>query len=196
MRRIAAIVLISAFAGLVLGSIASPPGLYLTQDIDERLQILETHKAQWYAERAGSVASNVLMMVGFGLLGYSLRAAVRDWVPTLGVAAFLIGGASALVFLYLQTSDPRSGYSGGFRSLENLVYWPKLAGMLLFGISFLRSDLPTWLGYLTVGTSLALSVVFLATGLGVLTPYILIFVELAVGIVLLRTDRRTQVADV
>lgn len=187
LRRLSAVLLIAAFVGMFLSSFLNAPGLYQTQDIDERLQIIDAHRGRWLASQAVVTGSALLLAAGFALLAWTLRETGVSWVPVLGGAAIVAGTLSGLYFVYLQTIDPRGGYSGVYPLPENVAYWLWLAGQLLIGVAMLQSGMPAWLGYLTAGAALAYGVVFLLTGAGFMAPFLLALLALAIGIVLLRS---------
>ncbi|HSM70571.1 MAG TPA: hypothetical protein VK851_03425 [Anaerolineales bacterium] len=170
--------------GVMLSSQINAPGLYATQDINERLQIIETYRTRWLISQALVVPYILLTIVGFSLLASILRTEGKAWVPILGVVAIIAGALAALYFVYLQMIDPRGGYSGAYPTPEILTYWFWLAGMLLFGIAFLQAGLPAWLGYLTAGVAVLYGIVFLLTGAGFMTPYLLALLSLITAIVI------------
>lgn len=186
-NRAAAVLLIVAAIAILASSAVNAPGLYQTQDIDERMEIIQTYRTRWLATQAMVAAFGLLLVVGFVLLALNLRAAGGNWLPMLGGVAITVGTISALYFIYLQTIDPRGGYSGQYPRPEELTYWLWLAGQLLFGIAILQADLPSWLGYLTAGAALAYAIVFFVTGAGFMTPFLLAIISVVIGIVLLRT---------
>lgn len=184
-HRVAGIMLITGFITLIGGAILGPPGLYQTDDIGQRLQILENLQTRWIVERVGSVLFCLLYLAGFALLAYDLWSSTEDRIALLGGVAFLAATVSAMAFIYLQTSDPRSGYSGAYPFPEELAYWLWLAGMLFFGAAFVMGTLPDWLGILTAGVALIYSIVFLFSGIGAFAPFLLTLVGLVTGVVLL-----------
>lgn len=185
-QRIAAILLITIFVAVILTTIINAPGLYQTQDISVRLQLIETYKTRWLINQSLVVIYALLTIISFSLLALILRTTGRAWIPILGAVAMVAGTISGLYFLYLQTIDPRGGYSGAYPVPETLAYWLWLAGTVLFGVAFLQTGLPTWLGYLTAGIALLYSMVFLLTGAGFMTPFLVAILGLVIGIVLLR----------
>jgi len=185
-QRMAAILLIAVFAAVMLSTMVTPPGLYATQDIDKRLEILKIYRTRWLMERAVVVVSALLMVVGFSLLASTLRTTRAGWVPVLGAVVIVAGSIVAMYFVYLQTIDPRSGYSRAYSTPEDLAYWLWLAGTLLFGVAFLQAGLPVWLGYLTAGVAILYGIAFLLTGAGFMTPFLVALLDLVIGIVLLK----------
>ncbi len=185
-NRLAALFLIASFVSLMLSSLINAPGLYATQDINERLQIIETNRTRWLIAQFLVVLYIPLMIAGFSFLAAALRAKETGWIPAAGVAAIVAGSIGGLIFVYLQTVDPRGGYSGVYPTPENLTYGFWLLGMLLFGFAFLQAGLPGWLGYLTVGTAVLYGLVFLFTGSGFMTPFLMGLLSLFMAIVLMR----------
>jgi hypothetical protein len=185
-QRLAAILLIFACAAVLFSTVINAPGLYATQDIDERLQIIETYRTRWLINQAFVFLFGILSVGGFGVLASGLRTKGKSWLPILGAGAIVAGTISGLTFAYLQTTDPRSAYAGGYQTAEDVAYWLWLAGTVLFGVSFLQAGLPSWLGYLTAGASLLYGIALLLTGAGFMTPFLLALLSLLIGIVLLR----------
>lgn len=183
-HRVAGIMLIAGFITLVGGAILGPPGLYQTDDIGQRLQILDTFQTRWIIERVGSLLFCLLYLAGFALLAYDMFSTTQDRFALLGGLAFIAATVSAMVFIYLQTTDPRGGYSGAYPIPEQLAYWLWLAGMLLLGAAFLMGAYPDWLGILAAGTAVIYSIVFLFSGKGALAPFLLTLVGLVTGVVL------------
>ena len=72
-QRFAAILLIAASAAVLLSALINAPGLYATQDIDERLQIIETHRTRWLTNQAFVFLLGILLASGFGVLASVLR---------------------------------------------------------------------------------------------------------------------------
>lgn len=183
-QRWAAICLAAAFVAMALSTVLIPPKLYATNDIDERLRIIETFRTRWLANQIFVFCFGVLVIAGFCLLASALQTDGRDWTSIVGAAAMVVGTLSGLYFAYLQVTNPRGGYSGTFPVPENLAYWFWLAGMVLFGVAFVLTDLPDWLGYATAVVGIAYAAVFLTTRAGFMTPFILALICLMIAIVL------------
>ena len=184
-QRFAAILLIVSFVSLMLSILVNAPGLYATQNINERLQIINAYKTRWLFNQALAFLYILLTTIGFAVLASTLRASGKAWIPVLGAAAYAIGSISGMIFLFLQTTDPRVGYSGAYPAPEALAYWFWLGGLLLLGIAFLQDGLPAWLGYVMVGVALVYGIIYLVSGAGFLTPFLIALLSLVIGIVLL-----------
>jgi len=185
-QRLTAILLIAAFAIIMISTAVNAPGLYQTQDIEERLQIIDTYRTRWLVNQALVFVYLMFTMTGLLMLVSILWTRVQSQILAPGAVALIAGIIAGLYFLYLQTIDPHGGYSGAYPIWENLAYWLWLASTFLFGIAFLQAGFPAWLGYLTAGAAIAYGIVFLITGAGFMTPFILGILQLVIGIVLLR----------
>ena len=179
----AAALLIAAFAVLAISTSVNAPGLYATRDIDERLRIISEHRKRWFVNQWLVAGFGVLTVVGFVALATTLRGTGSDWIPIVGAIAITTGTVSGMYFLYRQTVDPRGGYSGTYPVPENAAYVLWLVGTVLFGVAILQTDLPDWLGYLTVGAPIAYGLTFAVSRAGFMTPFLLAFLGLVVGIV-------------
>jgi hypothetical protein len=185
-QRLSAILLIAAFVAAVLSALINAPGLYATQDINVRLEIIGTYKTRWLITQALVGVYVLLTALGFAVLASALRMTGNPWVLALGTTAIVAGTIAGLYFVYLQTIDPRGGYSGAYPAPENLAYWLWLAGTLLFGVAILQAGLPAWLGYMAAGATLVYGIVFIVSGTGFLTPGLVAIFGLVIAIVLLR----------
>jgi hypothetical protein len=184
-QRFSAILLIAGFAVLMVASLLGPQGIYQTSDPSERVQIVEENMTSWKITQSLTGIGLLLTAVGFAVLASRLRTVGNAWVPTLGAAAMIVGAISAALFLYRQTTDPLSAFEGTYSGMQTLAYWLWLAGLLLFGVSFLQAGLPAWLGYLTAGVALVYGIVFLISGAGFLTPFLVTLLSLVIAIILL-----------
>lgn len=185
-QRLSAILLIAGFAVLMVASLFGPQRIYQTADPAERVQIIEEDLNGWNITQSLTGISILLTAVGFAVLASRLRTLGNAWVPILGAAALVVGAISGALFLYRQTTDPLSAFEGAYSGMQTLYYWLTLAGLLLFGVSFLGSGLPAWLGYVTAGTALVYGIVFLVTDAGFLTPFLVSLISLVIAIILLR----------
>lgn len=186
LQRLSAILFIVVFVTVMLGILVNAPGLYETQDINARLRIIEANNTRWMVNQALTFLYILLTVLGFAALASMLRKTGKVWLLAISTVFILAGSISGAYFVYLQTMDPRGGYSGAYPLAEHLAYWFWLAGLLFFGIAFLQSSLPPWLGYLTVGTAFIYAIFFLFTGAGFLTPFLMAILSLVIGIVLLK----------
>jgi hypothetical protein len=187
-QRLSAVLLLAGFTILVLSFLLGPPGMaqtYQPPDPDRRLQIIEEYKSRWNISQSLVALGILITAVGFAVLASHLRTVANAWVPTLGAAAFVVGAISASFFIYRQTTDPMSAYEGAYSAMQTLYYSLSLGGLLLFGVAILQASLPAWLGYLTAGAALIYGAVFLVTGSGFATPFLISILSLVIAIILL-----------
>lgn len=180
-----ALVLIASTVVLAGGTALLPPGLYDTQDPEEQARLVEEHRDTFNLAQPLNVLAGVLVAVGFGLLAARMRGVASAWILGLGALAFLLGTISASIFIYLQSFDPQNAYAGAYSIWETSVYWSWLAGLALFGVAFLQAGLPSWIGYLTAGSALLYSVLYLVTGAGFMVPFLEALLAVLIAVVLL-----------
>jgi len=187
-QQISAVLFISGFAVLVIASLIGPRGIYQTPDLQRRLQIIDDNKIRWNIAQPLLGLGLSLTAVGFVVLAIWLSTLTNAWIPGLGAVAIVVGTISGLIFLYRQTIDPIGSYQGIYSGTEMLYYRLSLVGLLLFGVAFLQADLPAWLGYLTVGSTLLFGIVFLVSRErnGFLTPGLVVILSLVIAVFLLR----------
>jgi hypothetical protein len=185
-ERLAALCLIGSFVASAASVVTGAPGLYATQDIAQRLQVIATYRARWLITQGLVGVYGLLTIPGFALLAYAMRSTRRLWIPVLGAGAMILGTLAGMYFVYLQTVDPRGGYSGAYPTPEALAYWFWLAGLVLFGVAYLQAGWPSWLGYVSAGGAIVYAAVYLLTGAGFLTPFVEAIVALVTAVVILR----------
>lgn len=185
-QRLAALCLIGSFLASAASVLTGAPGLYATQDIVQRLQVIATYRTRWLVTQGLVGLYGLLTISGFALLAHALRSTRRTWIPVLGAGTMIMGTLASMYFVYLQTVDPRGGYSGAYPTPEALAYWFWLAGLVLLGMAYLRAGWPSWLGYLSIGGAAVYAAVYLLTGAGFLTPFVEAIIALATAIVVLR----------
>jgi len=182
--QISGALLIASFVALALAWTTGVPGLYAAQDIDERMRLLERHRRRWLVTQAEVALYGPLATLGFLFLSLDLASSGGGWLAAAGTLAMAVGTASGVYFIYLQTSDPRGGYSGRYPLPEVAAYWFWLAGLLLVGIALLVGGAPVWLGVISAGGAAAFAVYYLVTGQGFLTPGLTGVVGLLIGLVM------------
>jgi len=174
------VVMLAAFAMGLGGRI------YRTQNLNERIEIINANKTRWVVSQALFAISAILTAAGFFALNISLYGKTDPWPFTLGAGAMIIGALSGVIFVYRQTADPLSSYQGAYRAFEFVYYWLAVGGLLLFGVAFLQAGMPTWLGYLTVAATSVYAIYLAASDVGFATPGLVCTLPLVIGVVLLR----------
>jgi hypothetical protein len=169
-QRLSAYLLIAGVAVMLVSFVIGLRGIYQTQDLDARAQMIEKQKTRWNVSQSLIAISVLLTAGGFFVLNMWLYRMADPWPHTLGAGAMIIGAISGVIFVYRQTVDPLSTYQGAYGAFESVYYWLAVGGLLFFGVAFLQAGLPTWLGYLTVGATAIYAIFFAASGVGFATP--------------------------
>jgi hypothetical protein len=182
--QLTGILLVSGFVVLAASALVGVPGLYGAGSIDAQLELIRAHRRRWLATQALVTLYLVLAGAGFVALAVELAPDAGSWVPAVAALAVVAGSLSGLYFVFLQTTDPRGGYSSKYPLPEAAAYWLWLGGVLLFGVAWLLAG-PAWLGALTVAGSVAFTALFLVTGKGFATPALTALVGLVAGLALL-----------
>lgn len=187
-QRLAAIVLIASFVAVLLGSFpTSIPGYYQTQDIAERLRLVEEFSGRWFMNKLLFYVWSVLALAGMVLLTIYLRRSGASIVAFVGLLPFALGTAAYFLTNYIQQTDLAGYFAGNYLDYHRIGNWLSLAGLLLLGVAILQAGLPAWLSYLTIGTSLVLAVVLLVVpAIFWLIPFGEIVLLPVIGIGLLR----------
>jgi hypothetical protein len=183
---LSAILLLAGAGALVVAFVVGPKGIYEEPDLPKRVEIIEEAKSGWNISQSLLSLSVVLTAAGFVALAYFLNDLQNAWIPGLGAIAFVVGAITADIFIYRQTVDPLASYEGAYTNMEMLYYWLALAGLLLFGIAFLQSELPEWLGWVTFGATVIYGIVFtVVRSIRWSTPGLVFLLSLVIGIFLL-----------
>lgn len=153
--------------------------------MSERERIVEENKTRWNITQTIAGIGFLLMPIGFAVLATLLPSEGNIWIPTLGSAALILGAISGVYFLYRQTTDLVGAFSGRYPGFEPAANILTLIGLILFGIGFLQTNIPAWLGYLTAGVPILYGVIYLVSGSGWLTPGISTLLGLLIAIILL-----------
>jgi hypothetical protein len=133
--QVSAVLLIAAFVVVAFSALIGVPGLYAAKTIDDQLRLIEAYKKRWLATQAVVSLYIALTTGGFIALSVDLASSAGVLLPAAGALAIATGAVSGLSFVYVQTTDPRGGYSGQYPVPEVAAYWLWLAGLLLYSVA-------------------------------------------------------------
>jgi uncharacterized membrane protein YkvI len=71
--RIASFLLLASLVGMIAASMIGPKGIYGTQDLERRVEIIENNKSGWNISQTLIGISILLTAAGFAVLGSNLR---------------------------------------------------------------------------------------------------------------------------
>jgi hypothetical protein len=199
LQRLAGMALIASFVFLILNFVVGPPGVSQAPDVETALQAIRDQQGLYVLANVISGIAVLLPAVGLLLLALHLRGKQDPWPINLGTTAFLIGALLGLIHVYRITVDPRPYLETVIErvtppTLFTIFGFVILAGAFLFGVAFLQSGLPKWVGYMLTGYAAISAAVVLITGIPVFPAVVLLYpVILVVGIVLFRRPASHEV---
>lgn len=181
--RVAGILILVGLVLALAPAAVFPMEYYAATDQATRAAILSAHRSGWVAANwmwlVGSVATTA------GLLLIALRD--RSLLSMAGAALFVIGNAYWITHLYLRSLDASVQISGLW--MEAVFAWLATVGLVLMGIALLRSDFPSWVGYVNIGYGVLFMLAFLAFGTGMydfFPPQVIYLVALFAGVIALK----------
>lgn len=152
--RISGMVISAGFVLYVVAMLAAPRGMYETEIIARRLEIIAANQIRWNVSQLFFALGLGVPAVGLLLLTLSQRAATVAWLYYLGTALFAAGAALGMWLVYTQTLDPAAFWEGAqIPVLTGYTLLLTSAGLLCLGIALLQGAFPTWLGYLLAGSA-------------------------------------------
>ena len=168
------------FATIPLGQVFREPSS------QKRLELIEDNPTRWLVSQVSFSIGALVAAVGFVLFSLHIGAGQSRWLTYLAASSFLVGAILWSIYVYLRTVNPEVYMAAGAISWTGLAYFvlTELA-IFLYGIVFLRSDYPNWLGYLTIGFA-AIFLIAAMISRAVLIPLFFYILTLVVGIRILR----------
>ncbi len=184
----AGVVLIIGAILFAIGSFSPSIGVFWESDATSKLQQIEEAKGLWQITHLLWAVGALVTVVGLGLVTYHLRKSHVAVLAFLGFVAVALGAAIGAWQFYLRATDPAAFVQGALAGWHYGVFTVlTLLGLAIYGFVYLRSGLPRWLGYVTIGgAALAfIGFVVLQDRWPPLSYYIL---TLLAGVVLVRLD--------
>ena len=122
-----------------------------------KLEIITSNRTAWSTAQVLFGLGASIAAIGLGLVAYHLRGTPGAVWAYIGLAAVILGAVFWDGHVYLRAIDPEGFVEGGpigwlFTAYALLTQ----AGLLAFGVSYLRAGYPAWLG----GVTLAGAVIF------------------------------------
>ena len=160
-------------------------GLY-QMTAEKRMEFVEANPGPIRLQNTLLSLGGFLPAVGYLLWTFAFREQGTLWLHVLGAASLLVGAVFLAVYFYQLYRDPGSYYLARKVSWSGKAYFTltELA-FVLYGILFLQTDFPDWLGFLSIAAAVGMLVWFLVVGLTDLPPQPFFLVTLVAGIVFL-----------
>ena len=184
---LAGILMILGFVVLILNMVLAPPRLYQETDKEVRSQIIADHQTRWITSQVMGALAPIFTAFGFLILAIHFQSTQNPWLLYIGAAGLILGAVSMMIYSFQGMSDPGT-YLTITKPSPRVIAGVALTsiGGILFGVTFLQSSIPNWLGYLTIASAaLLFTYLFLKGSAGYLSIMFFYLVTLIVGIVLL-----------
>lgn len=150
------LVIVIGFALFAVNMTVGPPRLYLEEDINVRLSIIDKFPTRWkIAQWAGGLAS-LVASIGFLLASLAMQDAAAVWMVFLAAGLLILGGIVMVIFAKEAQANPREYLESGLPKLTRVFCFSSAVGGILYGTAFLQSGLPSWLGWLMIIASVLL----------------------------------------
>ena len=143
-----------------------------------KLEIISSKRAAWSTAQVLFGLGASIAAIGLGLVAYHLRDTPGVVWAYIGLAAVVLGAVFWDGHVYLRAIDPEGFVEGGpIGWLSTAYVLLTQAGLLAFGVSYLRAGYPAWLGGITVaGAVIFFIVFFVLRDIPPLLYYILTFI--------------------
>ena len=184
---LAGILMILSFVLIILNMVLAPPRLYQETDKEVRSQIIADHQTRWITSQVMGALAPIFTAFGFLILAIHFQSTQNPWLLYIGAAGLILGAVSMMIYSFQGMSDPGT-YLTITKPSPLVIAGVALTsiGGILFGVTFLQSSIPNWLGYLLIGSAILLiSYLFIKESFVYLSIMLFYLVTLIVGIVLL-----------
>jgi hypothetical protein len=186
-QRLSAVLIIAGFVLLVISGLVNVPGFYQTQDAAERVRLVNQYRSLWNANVILNYLVFLLTTVGVSLLSLHLWRSGASWSAASGAIAYAVGSVLYALVIFSRNADLLGYLEGKYPDYHGIGNWFVLGGLLLLGMAFLQTGMPTWLSYLTMGIALALAAVLLIwPTFFFMIPFLAIGLLLVIGIFVFR----------
>jgi len=176
------------FAGSIVFLIAafSPISrVYSLPTAEKKLGVITTSPKAWVISQALFSLGAILVSAGVALAAYALKD--HPSAPLLFTAAALLaaGAAAWTWYVTLRAADSTAFVRDSLPGWQFTVYTLFTMGaFLLIGIALLRMGFPTWAGWLLVGSSILLFILYVI--FKDMPPFVYYLLGLALAFVLFR----------
>ena len=161
-----------------------PFGSFRKSPPTRKLEVIRASPTAWSVAQILFGLGALVTAIGVGLLAYALRRQPSAWLIWVSVAVLVLAAVLWLWHLYRRTVDPVAFAEGRW------LRWPLLAyfmlteiGLAILGYALLSSVLPSWIGWMLIGSMVLLFVLTLIYR--DMPPLMFYLVTLIVGIALL-----------
>jgi hypothetical protein len=149
-----------------------------------KLEVIRASPIAWSVTQILFGLGALITAIGIGLLAYALRRQPSAWLIWVSVAVLVSAAVLWLWHLYRRTLDPVAFAEGRWPRWPLLAYFMLTEiGLATLGYALLSSDLPSWIGWMLIGSMVLLFVLTLIYR--DMPPLMFYLVTLIAGIALL-----------
>jgi hypothetical protein len=162
-ERVGAIILVVGTVLFLIAAFVPVSQVFAEPSPAAKLEIIDSNPTAWSTAQAVFGLGGSITAIGLGFVAYHLRDTPGAVWAYIGLVAVILGAALWEGHVYLRAIDPE-----GFVE-DRLIGWlfPAYAlltqaGLIAFGVAYLRAGYPAWLGGVTVGGAVIFFIVFFA----------------------------------
>jgi hypothetical protein len=122
-----------------------------------KLEVIQASPTAWSVAQVLLGLGALVTAIGVGLLASALRRQPWAWLIWASVAVLIPAAVLWLWHLYGRTMDPAVFAEGSWPRWPLLAYFMLTEiGLAILGYALLRSDLPSWIGWMLIGSMVLL----------------------------------------
>ena len=158
--------------------------VFTEKSAPRKLEVIRASPTAWLVTQILFGLGALVTAIGIGLLAYALRRQPSAWLIWVSVAVLISAAVLWLWHLYRRTLDPVAFAEGRWPRWPLLAYFMLTEiGLAILGYALLSSDLPSWIGWMLIGSMVLLLVLTLIYR--DMPPLMFYLVTLIAGIALL-----------
>ncbi len=179
----AGILLIVGSSLFLFGAAIGVPRVFTERDAQTRQRMIEERRVIWQVSQPFYAVGAVVAGIGVGFLAADASGGIRS-VFTIACAMMVVGALAWSLSTYrraIRIPDFAYGRLPGWPFMTYVLL--TIGGLLLLGVGLLADDFPAWVGWLTIGATVA----FLAAYVGFkdIPPFFFYVLLTVIGVVLL-----------
>ena len=160
-ERVAATILLVGSVLFVVAAFLPVSQVFAEPSPAAKLEIITSNRTAWSTAQVLFGLGASIAAIGLGFVAYHLSGTPGAVWAYIGLAAVILGAVFWDGHVYLRAIDPEGFVEGGpigwlFTAYALLTQ----AGLLAFGVSYLRAGYPVWLGGITVAGAVIFFIVF------------------------------------
>ena len=184
-ERVAAILLLVGSVLFLIAAFMPVSWVFAEPSPAAKLEIIDSNRTAWATSQVLFGLGATIAAIGLGFVAYHLRGTPGAVWACIGLVAVILGAVFWDGHVYLRAIDPEGFVEG------RLIGWlfPAYAlltqaGLMAFGVAYLRAGYPAWLGGVTVGGAVIFFIVYFV--FKDIPPMVYYFLTFMAGVRLMR----------